>query len=132
MRQSRVLPTALGALAMIAAASLGAGAIADSKSSQSGLSCEIASTDANGMFALRGIVHATASLAGTFNLDVSGSGGGGSTSVSQAGTFTVNAGEPTPIGNVTVSNNGQTYTVTLVVEAGGTRVTCTETLGMRI
>lgn len=116
----------------IALLALGACSIAGAETASDATAhCEIRAETSGGMFGIKGALISDAALSGTYQLAISGKGPSGSSSVSQGGTFSAEAGE-TALGNAMVSDNGATYSVTLEIDAGGKRLTCADTIRSRI
>lgn len=95
------------------------------------LECEIRAEMSGGMFALQGVLHADDEVSGSYRLSVMGRGSGGRTNISQGGAFTALTGESVVLGSVMLGARGQVYDVTLEVDAGRARISCSDTVSLR-
>lgn len=89
--------------------------------------CEILTHSAGGMTTLQGVVHADIAVSGTYSFRVTGSGGGGSSNISQGGGFTAGPDAPAALGQVMLG--GGVYNARLSVVAGGVSIECSERTG---
>jgi hypothetical protein len=117
----------VSALALLLAG-LSVTAASHAASSDKPLTCDITATPSDGMIAIAGIVSANTSLSGSYQIRVRSQGAGGSSNISQDGDFDAAPGAPATVGEVTLSNNGANYSVTLAIDAGGTSLQCEKTL----
>lgn len=110
-----VLPLALSALGLAGTAGMAQAA------STTAVQCDVRVTDAGGERTLEAVIKTAQPLTGSYQLDVSTSGGGNSSSTSQSDDFSVGAGE-TVLSST--SFNAGSYAATLEVTWGGGSVSC--------
>lgn len=112
----------LGTLAGVAAA-VGAGHV---EASTSGMTCQIDIKEHSGTTVLEGVVVSKTAIAGSYNLVVAKSGGGGSSDINQSGNFEAAPGRETSLGTVMLGGDAGRYKAKLIVKAGGSTVECRE------
>jgi hypothetical protein len=96
------------------------------------VSCEIRVERQGNVVTLEGLVHADAPLAGSYRLQVSQGGSGGSSRISQGGDFEAAPGEPASLGTVSLASGGA-YRASLEVRwQGGVTDCSTGTPGKRV
>ena len=119
------------ALPALAVLMLGLGVTVSGYASAAGKSttCEIIGTANGGMLSIQGVVHASAPVSGSYQMQVNGQGPGGSSDSSQGGDFTASAGDAVTLGQMMVSNGGGTYDVTLSLDANGSTIRCQNRFG---
>ncbi|KKB09909.1 hypothetical protein VE26_08800 [Devosia chinhatensis] len=115
------MPFTLGVIALLA---LGGAALAGSGNpapTQGGVSCGVATRTAHGMTTFQGVVEAPGKLIGDYRFALVGKSNGGSSTISQGGPFSIEAGTSTILGQAslnadarvdidfTVTAKGQTY-----------------------
>ena len=93
----------------------------------SGLRCEIYQSHSGGGVVLEGVVFANGAVDGSYQFNVTKS-GGGSSSISQGGEFSVGSGGKSTVGSVSRGGEGS-YSATLRVTADGHSVSCKERAG---
>ena len=91
--------------------------------------CEIEVTAAGGAIGLGAIVQATQPVTGSYRFNVTGSGGGGSTNISQGGGFNAGPGDDARLGKLMLGNHGASYDVRLDVNVGGHDYQCSQRVG---
>jgi hypothetical protein len=89
-----------------------------------GLSCEIKVVKSGGDVELKGIVHASRAMSGTYKFKISQSGGGGSADINQGGDFDLAAGESQVVGEATLGD-ADGLRAKLSVSAGADTTYCT-------
>ena len=121
-------PASAVLVAALAVAGCSAGA-SEVGSGGDAVSCEINVADMNGAIGLGAVVHADRAVTGSYRFDVSGSGGGGSTNISQGGGFTAGPGDDARLGRLMLGNHGAVYDVRLDVSVGGRDYQCSDRVG---
>lgn len=91
--------------------------------------CEIHVKERGDAIALEAVVLASQAAEGTYELQVTGSGAGGSSDIAQSGDFSVAAGAESSVGSVTLSNDGTSYVARLAVTSGSGTHRCTKHIG---
>ncbi len=113
---------ALGTLAG-AAAAFGAGHV---EASASGMTCRIDVKKRSGTTVLEGIVVSRTAIAGSYDIVVAKSGGGGSSDINQSGSFEAAPGRETSLGIVTLGGDAGRYKAKLTVKKIGSTIECHE------
>lgn len=104
-------------------------AVADKNSLGSGpVRCEIKDRVQGNTIFLEPVIHSDRSVSGTYSINVSGEGAGGSSNIQQAGEFIAMAGRPTALGQMSVGASGASYNVKLKVTVAGMSISCTRQL----
>lgn len=119
-----------GKAALIAALGLVVGsvvAIGSTEAGSGGISCEVRVEGSRNAPRLVGVVHAGAPIDGSYTLRVKGSGGGGSSDITQSGEFHAAPGAPATLGVVTLG--GGSFDATLRVTWPGGSTSCRERTG---
>jgi hypothetical protein len=93
-----------------------------------GLRCEIYQSHGGGGVTLQGVVFANGAVDGSYQFNITKSGGGGSSNINQGGEFSVGAGGKATLGQVSLGGDGG-YTASLRVTADGHSVSCKERIG---
>lgn len=93
-----------------------------------GLRCEIYQSHRGGGVVLEGVVFANGAADGSYQFNITKSGGGGSSNINQGGDFSLGSGGKTTVGSVSLGGEGS-YTASLRVSAGGQSVSCKERVG---
>ncbi len=93
-----------------------------------GLRCKIQVEQHGNNVELQGIVFANAAVQGSYKLVVTSSGGGGRSSIDQAGDFQAQADGPTKLGIIQLGGGGS-YRARLKVMWNGDEVECEKTVG---
>jgi hypothetical protein len=122
------LPAALG----IGAAGATHGSIERVGAGQTGsqpVRCEIQVRERGNSVALEGVVFASTTIEGSYQLRVSKSGGGGSSDINQSGGFSAGPDGPSTLGTVTLGGDGGAYVAKLTVTWHGGSTECTERVG---
>jgi hypothetical protein len=122
-KSMKIAPVILGL--GVAVATIGTG---QAGSSAGPLRCEIETVMQGPMVSLTGLVHADASLGGSYSFKVRSAGGGGGTNISQGGGFSAGPAAPAMLGQVSLSGNS-IYDATLEVSANGHTVECEKRVG---
>lgn len=91
--------------------------------------CEVRVTPVDGAVQLEGIARADAAVSGTYSFRVVGSGGAGSSSIEQGGSFAASPNAPAVLGKVVIGSQGASYDVRLGLSAGHDSVECTRHVG---
>lgn len=117
---------AIGLLPLAGAIGIDAGGGGSAQAAASGLRCEIRVHEQSAGVTLEGVVHANAAVTGSYRLEVSKTGGGGSSDISQSGEFSAGPGELGSLGTVMLGGDPGAYVARLEVTAGGVRVECSE------
>ncbi|MFZ2103393.1 MAG: curli-like amyloid fiber formation chaperone CsgH [Oricola sp.] len=112
----------------LAAAGCSAGA-SETVAAGDAVSCAIDVTARSGAIGLGAIVQASRPVTGSYRFNVTGSGGGGSTNISQGGGFSAGPGDDARLGTLMLGNHGASYDVRLDVNVGGHDYHCVETVG---
>lgn len=113
-------------LTAIVSAGLAASALGSASNAEAGpLRCDIQISEHGNAISLEAIVASSASAEGTYRLQVSGTGGGGSTDVSQGGEFALTPGSRSAVGNVTVAGSSR-YVARLTVSSNAGSTQCTK------
>lgn len=88
--------------------------------------CEIRTTPIPDGVHLAAIATSRIAVTGMFEFEIRKSGGGGTANTAQSGTFSVEAGGTTTLGevNLGLSGGNSTYTADLMVEWDGGRTSC--------
>lgn len=118
MKAFSILP-ALAALAAAGALSGPEGAEARA----SGVTCEIRLTQSGGLTALTGIVHASEATSGTYRFLVSQSGAAGSSDITQAGDFSLAAGQSEVVAETTLGGRAG-FSARLALSTGAGTTSC--------
>lgn len=122
--------TGSGAALLLAAVGLVAGSLVTAQSGQAGsggLSCEVRVEGSRSAPRLVGVVHAAAPVDGSYTLRVRGSGGGGSSDITQSGDFHAAPGAPATLGVVTLG--GGAFDASLRVTWPGGATSCRQSAG---
>lgn len=116
-----VLPAAAMSLSVFG---LAAGSAAQSSDEDSPMQCEISITKDRFGHTYKGLVHADATVEGTYELNISKR-GGGLTMISQAGTFRIPAGKTQSLGQATFGGMPpQSVAAELVLTVDGKKYVC--------
>jgi hypothetical protein len=115
---ARSVPVAVG----LAVAGMAVAATTTPGSGDGPVQCEIRKTNANGMTMLEGVVRADIALSGTYQFQVAGRGGGGSSNISQGGYFSAAPGTEVTVGSVMLSN--ASFDASLELIADGKTIAC--------
>lgn len=113
-------------LPVIVGAGLAGAAFGPDVSAGAPLRCEIEVSGHGSAISLQAVVLAASAAEGTYRLEVSGSGSGGSSSIAQSGAFSVGAGARSAVGAVTLAGNGGSYVARLSVTSGAGTSRCTK------
>ena len=119
-----------GAALLLAAVGLVAGSLVTAHSGEAGkgdLSCEVRVEGSRSAPRLVGGGHATAPVVGSYTLLGKGSGGGGSSDITQSGAFHAAPGAPATLGVVTLG--GGSFDASLRVTWPGGSTSCRERAG---
>lgn len=121
-----------GKAALLAAFGLVVGSVVaiGSSAAGSGVSCEVRVEGSRSAPRLVGVVHASAPIDGSYTLRVKGTGGGGSSNITQSGEFHAAPGAPATLG--VVSLGGGTFDASLRVTWPGGATSCSERTGSAI
>ncbi|GAB4349532.1 MAG: hypothetical protein Kow0026_04960 [Oricola sp.] len=114
-------------LAGLGAAGCSAGASENPPAGEA-VRCEIDVTSSAAVYGLGAVVHADRAVAGSYRFVVTGSGGAGSTHVSQGGGFNAGPGDDARLGRMMLAG-GAKYDVRLDISAGGRDYHCAATVG---
>lgn len=121
------LPTRLFAAAALGLAAAAAAPLAASDTGKAPVACEITLRDVGGAVEIEGRVQADRALSGEYALSIRGSGGAGSTSINQGGSFETRAGQVETLGQAVLSGRPDNYRVSLSVDVNGQHLTCRQT-----
>ena len=123
----RIVTLALGLGVMILAAQGGENGM----NAQAGgpVHCEIQVKPLGGGIELQGIVFASTPVQGAYELQVSKSGGGGSSNINQGGDFDASPNAPARLGVVTLGGDKGTYRARLKVMWNGKTIQCEKSVG---
>jgi hypothetical protein len=91
-----------------------------------GVSCEINVSPRAGGVALQGMVRADHAVAGSYELIVTQSGGGGGSDIQQAGEFSAGAGRSAALGTVVLGGAGGNFKARLKLTWDGSTTQCRE------
>ncbi|MBZ0228738.1 MAG: hypothetical protein K8F58_09860 [Bauldia sp.] len=105
---------------------MGAG---QAESASGPLRCEIQATTSGGMIALEGVVHADATVSGSYRFRVQSAGYSGNSNIQQGGDFTAGPDGPVTLGQVMLGASGAVYDASLTVTSNGMTVDCAERVG---
>lgn len=127
----------LGVPLVVGLALAGAGAVgmghADpsdgGKRTSGAIQCEVRVTPFDGLVELEGIARVDAAVSGTYRFRIVGSGGAGSSSVEQGGSFAASPNAPAVLGKVVLGSQGASYDVRLGLSAGHDSVECARHVG---
>ena len=119
-----------GLLAVVALATAGVAANANSASPAPDLACGVSTATESGMLVVEGVFQSPTALSGEYRFALRSSGPGGSTNVSQGGQFSAAAGTAISLGKVMV-NAGSSVDVDFTVSADGKRLDCSTPLAVR-
>lgn len=120
----------IGAVAALAVALAGIAA-STGMANPSTTQCGVVSKTEGGMLALEGTVLSPVATTGEYRFSIRSSSGGGSSNISQGGTFVAEANKPTAIGKVMV-NAGSKVDIDFTVTANGQRLDCSQELASLI
>ncbi|MGN6100034.1 MAG: curli-like amyloid fiber formation chaperone CsgH [Devosia sp.] len=93
-----------------------------------GLSCKVTGTPAGGLINIEGSIASKSTLDGSYELQIRGSGPGGSSNVTQGDDFHVDAGQSTQVGEATLTRNSS-IDVVMTVKAAGRTARCNAHFG---
>ena len=93
------------------------------------LRCEIEVEEFGSGVQLQGVVFSKLATVGAYDLQVSASGSGGSSNISQQGDFSAEANEPARLGIIQLRNDGGSYKAKLRVMWNGEEVSCEKRIG---
>jgi hypothetical protein len=119
-----------GKAALLTALGLVAGSVIASGGTEAGsggVSCEVRIEGSRNAPRLVGVVHAGTPVDGSYTLRVKGSGGGGSSDITQSGEFHAAPGAPATLGVVTLG--GGSFDASLRVTWPGGSTSCRERTG---
>jgi hypothetical protein len=88
--------------------------------------CKIQVKDRAGGVSLEGVVNSETAIDGSYQLEVTKTGGGGGSNINQSGGFSTLPGRDTSIGIVMFGSEGGSYTATLKVKWDGSSTECRE------
>ena len=90
--------------------------------------CEIRVKNHGSTLTLEGVALAKASVSGSYSMQISSSGGGGSSDIDQSGDFSASPGAPGSLGVVNLSGSGARYVARLHVTWNGGSAQCTKSV----
>lgn len=112
------------ALALGVAGAIGASGGGTAGAGSDGLRCEVVVERQGSGVELEGLVFAKAPLSGFYTLQITKSGGGGSSDISQSGDFSADGRKPARLGSVALGGDGGRFEAILTVEADGVSAKC--------
>jgi len=115
---ARIIPALVGT-ALVSAS------LASAASAGDPLRCEIHVTEHASTIAVEAVVQSSTAEEGTYEFNISGGSGDGSSDIAQSGEFSVTAGSESSVGQVTLGNTG-TYFARLAVTSGSGTHRCTK------
>lgn len=124
----RTVTLALGLGVMIVAAQTGEGGM-KAEAADGSVRCEIQVKELRSGVQLEGVVIAKKAVQGSYNLQVSSSGGGGRSSINQGGDFDAQPNAPAKLGVVTLGGDGGSYRAKLKVIWNGEEIECEKKIG---
>lgn len=124
----RIVTLALGLGVMVMAAQSGENGM-NAQAADGSVRCEIKIEEIGAGVQLQGVVTANRAVQGAYELQVSKSGGGGRSNISQAGDFDARPNVPAKLGIVQLGGDGGTYRATLKVMWDGEEIECEKRVG---
>lgn len=110
-------------LGVLAGAAVAVGHV---EAATTGMTCRIDIKERAGATVLESIVVSKSSIAGSYDLVITKSGGGGSSDINQSGQFDAAAGSETSLGTVMLGGDAGRYKAKLTVRAGDRAIECRE------
>jgi len=89
------------------------------------LTCEISARLSGTSVSIHGIARADAPTEGIYRLNVKSVGGANRTDISQGGGFATDGNGEAVLGNVSLGGSATSYSVDMLVKAGGLEASCT-------
>jgi hypothetical protein len=124
----KIITLALGLGVMVLAAQAGEDAM-KVQAAGGPVRCDIQVKPLGGGVELQGVVFANSAIHGAYELQVSKSGGGGTSNINQGGAFNARPDEPAKLGVVTLGGDKATYRAQLKVMWDGQEIECEKTVG---
>lgn len=124
----RIITLALGLGVMVMAAQ-GDNDGMTAQAADGSVRCEIKVREMGSGVQLQGMVFANKAVQGAYELQVSKSGGGGHSNISQAGDFDARPDTPARLGIVQLGGDGGTYRAKLRVMWNGDEIECEKRVG---
>lgn len=118
------LAAGIGAVSASSADAPGTAAPTGIQDSDEPVRCGFQVVSAGGATAIEAIVAADLAVTGSYQLRVTGSGGGGRTNISQGGPFAAGPDAEVTLGRVMLGNRGASYDAVLSISANGRTVEC--------
>lgn len=91
--------------------------------------CEITAVPQSGMVKLQAFAKGDANAGGSYSFNVEKTGGGGSSTISQGGDFTLGKGGPELLSSVMLDAKDARYKAVLDIDLGTKSVSCTKLVG---